>query len=260
MSRGADLFVICKSCGSEVSPYITECPYCGSRLRKRAPKLDREGMPMERISRRGATRRSSGPRARPGRPRRGEMPGIRWGGRPHATIALVVATLGVWLAWRGGFVDLGDLAVAGPLDGEWWRVVTTQFAYDNGPYQFVALVAVGVFGWLLERRHGPVAVLLVFFAGGAGGALAAAALESLPLALGANGGALALLAAWAVPDLRSRAAGEEIEGDLLGAAAIALVILLMPAAEETASAVAGVAGGALGLAAGYALARFTAER
>ena len=35
MSSGADLFVVCKNCGSEVSPYITECPYCGSRLRDR---------------------------------------------------------------------------------------------------------------------------------------------------------------------------------------------------------------------------------
>ena len=42
MSSGADLFVVCKQCGSEVSPYITECPYCGHRLRRRAPKLPRE--------------------------------------------------------------------------------------------------------------------------------------------------------------------------------------------------------------------------
>ena len=41
MASGPDLFVVCKSCGSEVSPYITECPYCGTRLRKRAPKLER---------------------------------------------------------------------------------------------------------------------------------------------------------------------------------------------------------------------------
>ncbi len=45
MSPGADLFVVCKHCGSEVSPYITECPYCGHRLRRRAPKLPREGAP-----------------------------------------------------------------------------------------------------------------------------------------------------------------------------------------------------------------------
>ena len=38
-----DLFVVCRNCGSEVSPYVTECPYCGQRVRKRAPKLDRVG-------------------------------------------------------------------------------------------------------------------------------------------------------------------------------------------------------------------------
>ena len=37
------LFVVCKNCGSEVSPYVTECPYCGQRVRKRAPKLERGG-------------------------------------------------------------------------------------------------------------------------------------------------------------------------------------------------------------------------
>ena len=40
MPPAPDLFVVCKSCGSEVSSYVTECPYCGTRLRKRAPKLD----------------------------------------------------------------------------------------------------------------------------------------------------------------------------------------------------------------------------
>ena len=43
-----DLFVVCKNCGSEVSPYVTECPYCGQRVRKRAPKLDRTARPRRR--------------------------------------------------------------------------------------------------------------------------------------------------------------------------------------------------------------------
>ena len=72
---GPDLFVICKSCGSEVSPYITECPYCGNRLRKRAPKLDREGRVSEK-------RRPPTP-ALP-RLRRDEIPGIRPDSRPYA--------------------------------------------------------------------------------------------------------------------------------------------------------------------------------
>src|ERR687890_2594736 len=85
MASGPDLFVVCKSCGSEVSPYITECPYCGTRLRKRAPKLDRGGVPK-------APRQ---PRKMPslGRLRPGEIPGIRADRRPYGTLALVLAAL-----------------------------------------------------------------------------------------------------------------------------------------------------------------------
>ena len=49
-----ELSVICKNCGSEVSPYVTECPYCGTRLRKRAPKLERRGDGLEAKPRRRA--------------------------------------------------------------------------------------------------------------------------------------------------------------------------------------------------------------
>ena len=59
VSTEPDLFVICKSCSSEVSPYITECPYCGARLRKRAPKIERSG----------AVKRPRGAKAAPQLPR-----------------------------------------------------------------------------------------------------------------------------------------------------------------------------------------------
>ena len=85
MSTGPDLFVICKSCGAEVSPYITECPYCGNRLRKRAPKLDREG----RVTERRRLRRPPSPTLP--RLRRGEIPGVRPESRPYTTWALVAA-------------------------------------------------------------------------------------------------------------------------------------------------------------------------
>src|SRR5919197_3390863 len=95
-SGGPDLFVICKSCGSEVSPYITECPYCGTRLRKRAPKLSRGGAPK-------APRRSR-PRLAP--LRRGEIPGIRPDRRPYATILLVLASIVITLFWRAGWTEV----------------------------------------------------------------------------------------------------------------------------------------------------------
>ena len=34
-----DLFVVCKNCQAEVSPYITECPYCGNRSVKLVPAI-----------------------------------------------------------------------------------------------------------------------------------------------------------------------------------------------------------------------------
>ena len=52
-----ELRVICKNCGSEVSPYVTECPYCGARLRKRAPKLERRGDALEAKPPRRSARR-----------------------------------------------------------------------------------------------------------------------------------------------------------------------------------------------------------
>lgn len=252
MSSGApDLFVICKSCGSEVSPYITECPYCGSRLRKRAPKLDREGRPAEQPRR----PRMRAPVPSLGPLRRGEIPGIRTDGRPYATIALVVASLVLLVLIEGDVVTLADVAIVGQPDGEWWRVVTAAFAYDGNGYAFVALFAIAVFGWLVERRHGAPAVGALFLAGGAGGLAVAAAVETFPLALGGNGAALALLVAWALPDVRDLRRGREIDGDLLGAAVFAAVLLLLPVAVDAADALAGAVGVFAGLAIGYPLAR-----
>ena len=64
-----DLFVVCKNCSSEVSPYVTECPYCGQRVRKRAPKIERGRGEQD-----GQRRRVRPPRLSP--LKRGEIPGI----------------------------------------------------------------------------------------------------------------------------------------------------------------------------------------
>jgi hypothetical protein len=257
MSSGADLFVVCKQCGSEVSPYITECPYCGSRLRRRAPKL-----PRERESR-GPAQRSRIPMPPLGRLRRGEIAGVRAEAPPYATIALVVASCVAWVLTNGGFVELGKLLVIGPLRGDWWKLFSAQFAYlggfYSGLYAFACLVAVAIFGSLLERRHGPLAVLAVFFGAGATGALLALAVYPLPVVSGANAGALGLLAAWAVPDLEALRASRYYDGDLLGVAAIAAVLLAMPFARPEASWLAGVGGGLVGLMLGLGLSRMSSD-
>ncbi|HEX4806608.1 MAG TPA: zinc ribbon domain-containing protein [Conexibacter sp.] len=256
-SGGPDLFVICKHCGSEVSPYITECPYCGSRLRKRAPKLDRDGRLAEK-ERRRARRRAPAPSRGP--LRRGEIPGIRPDGRPYVTAALVVASMALFVLLRADIVHILDVAIAGKPTGAWWHVLTAPFAYDNTGYAFVALFAIALFGWLVERRHGPIVVALLFLAGGAGGMAVAAAVEAFPTALGGNGAALALLLAWAIPDLREARRGHEIDGDLLGAGVFAVVLLLLPVAVDWADPIAGATGLVAGAALGYPLARAAAAR
>ncbi|MGC2374100.1 MAG: rhomboid family intramembrane serine protease [Solirubrobacteraceae bacterium] len=251
MPSGADLFVVCKKCGSEVSPYITECPYCGHRLRRRAPKLPRAGL---REPRKGLLRRPS-----LGRMRSGEIAGLRVDTPPYATIALITASCGVWIAAQGAYLGLDKLIIAGPLHGEWWRLLTSQFLYgrgfSSGLFMFVTLVSVAIFGTLLERSHGPAIVLALFFMAGITGGLAAEAVYRFPIVTGANAGALALLAAWAAPRLVAMRAGDYYEGDLLGTAAIAAVLLAMPYARPEVSWLAGVTGGLLGLAVGLGLTR-----
>jgi membrane associated rhomboid family serine protease len=247
MSSGADLFVVCKTCGSEVSPYITECPYCGSRLRKRAPKLDRGGQPRERRPRRRAPRPSLSPL------KRGEMPGIRLEQRPYATIALVLASVLVSLAVQTTWVSRLDLALVGPPTGEEWRVLTASLVYANTGYALIGLVCVALFGWLLERRHGHLAVVLVFLVAGAAGMALAAALESFPVAAGGNAAALGLLCAWAVPDLLQRRRGGETDSDLLGAGILGAVLALMPLAAPEADWVAAAGGALAGLICGLVL-------
>src|SRR5215217_5439980 len=247
MASGPDLFVVCRSCGREVSPYITECPYCGNRLRKRAPKLDRGGTPKPPKPQR---RRPSLGRLKPG-----EMPGIRGERRPYGTILLVLAAIVVTILLNAGVFYLGDLALGAGVTDEYWRTVTTLFVYSQNGYEIVVLAAVFLFGWLLERRHGGWVTLLVFLIGGAGGMFAAIAAGDAELALGANGSALALLAAWSMRDVLGRRKGIEDESDMLGVLAIAVVLVLLPLAAEEASAVAGLAGGAIGVILGLGLAR-----
>ena len=254
MSSGADLFVVCKQCGSEVSPYITECPYCGHRLRRRAPKLPRpQDMPGSPRPGRRWAKKGRSPASRP-RVRRG---GSGYGGelRPYATIALVAVSAAAWVVFHARPSLFGEMTIIGPLDGDWWKLFTSLFAYGDGLYAFFTLVAIALFGTLMERRHGPVVVLALFLGLGAAGALAASAVYTVAIVSGGNAGALALLAAWAVPDLREARAGGDYDGDLLGVAAIAALLLAMPFAPTGASWLATVTAGALGLLFGLGLDR-----
>jgi membrane associated rhomboid family serine protease len=239
-----DLFVVCKNCGSEVSPYVTECPYCGQRVRKRAPKIERGGQKPPRKRRR---RSRSLPKLR-----RGEIPGIAPDTRPYATGALIVVSLLATVAWGTGKVSLLDLgAIYGPLDGDWWRLLAAPFVHNNAGYQFITLVAVGVFGSALERRFGWYVPLFLFLAAGAAGAALGVAAQTWPL-MGANGAALGLLSAWYVEYRLTRNDGD---ADRIGVAVFAAVLLLLSVAWEPASIAAAVGGAAVGAIGGFALAQ-----
>jgi membrane associated rhomboid family serine protease len=263
MGAGPDLFVVCKNCGSQVSPYITECPYCGSRIRKRAPKIEREDKAPRK--RRTPSMPSLGPL------RTGEIPGVRGDElrRPMATIALVAIGCLWWLATIP-LEDEGYQIVLDPL-GEWWQVLTAPFIHVSGWYQFASLGAVGIFGWMLERKYGWLVMLSVWLITASGSVAIVKAVEGAPadgdlvgldgpVAVGSSYGALGLLCAWALPvwlDRRKHGGdGDYDDADLLGAAVIFVLLAAMPAALDAIDPLATAAGIVLGSLCGLLLSRF----
>jgi membrane associated rhomboid family serine protease len=238
-----DLFVVCKNCGSEVSPYVTECPYCGQRVRKRAPKIERGAEGSSR-------KRQRKPRSLP-KLRRGEIPGIAPDLRPYATATLILVSLVATIVWSTNKVSLFDLgAIYGPLGNDWWRLLAAPFLHDNAGYQFVTLAAVGVFGTALERRFGWYVVLFLFLAAGTAGAALAVAAQTWPT-YGANGAALGLLTAWYVEYRLTR---NDDDADRIGVAVFAAVLFLLSVAWQPASIAAAIGGALVGAVAGFALA------
>jgi membrane associated rhomboid family serine protease len=253
-----DLFVVCRNCGSEVSPYVTECPYCGQRVRKRAPKLDRSG---------GEPRAKKPRKRRPALPRlrADEIAGIAPDTRPYATFALLllgVVSMALWQADEA--LDVGYIFV--PLVEDVWRFFAAPFLFaDQVGYAFVTLVATAIFGSMIERRFGPIPVVAVFVLSGAAGMALVAFAETPPLfteaelfpVFGANGAALGLLCAWLVDDRMAARRGEDRDNDLLGVYVIAIVLVLLSVAEESANIGAAVGGGVAGSLLGLALPLFT---
>ena len=138
-----ELSVICKNCGSEVSPYVTECPYCGARLRKRAPKLERRGDALE--AQRPKRRRRRLRLRRPGRPAAPVASRSTTTGptRRSAVILGSAILLLVQKATGDSLSTFGGLIV--PFGDEWWRYLTAPFAYVDVGYLFVVAVGLAIF-------------------------------------------------------------------------------------------------------------------
>ena len=252
-----ELGIICRECGEEVSPYVTECPYCGTRLRKRAPQLERSEDGLQaRESRRDRKRRKRAER----RSRMSERrEAIAEGERPYAVIVAIAAPALLVLVQRAGALPVTDIgAIVGPVGGEWWRYLAAPFAYPDVPYLFVCALGIAIFGTAVERRLGTAATLVLMVACGALGMLAADGIETalaseseILLAAGGNGVALGMFGAWAVLKASEMRADPDQDVELIGAAVCAAVLIMLPLVEDFANVFAGLAGGLVGAACGF---------
>jgi membrane associated rhomboid family serine protease len=239
-----ELSVICKNCGSEVSPYVTECPYCGARLRKRAPKLERRGDALEARKPRRRRRRLL--------PRRTRSAVSL--DRPYATLAAILASAILLLVQKASGEPLSTFGgLITPIEGDWWRYLTAPFAYVDVGYLFVVAVGLAIFGTGVERRLGTLPTAVLLLACGSLGMLAAGAVAGdFAVIAGGNGMALGAVAAWFALR-RSEAHGAiDEEYDLIGVAVAAAVLIALPIFVPTADLVAGLVGGAVGALAGLA--------
>jgi membrane associated rhomboid family serine protease len=249
-----ELSVICKNCGSEVSPYVTECPYCGARLRKRAPKLERRGDALE----------AQRPRRRRHRLSLPSRPEILAADRPYATLAVILGSAIMLLIQEAtGYALISFGGVVVPFADEWWRYLSAPFAYGDVGYLFAVALALAIFGTGVERRLGTAPTAVLMLACGSLGILAAGGVagsqDEITVIAGGNGIALGMLAAWfALRRAEARGAIDE-EYDWIGVAVCAAVLLLLPLFTG-ADVVAGLAGGVVGGLAGLLAARLRPSR
>jgi len=244
-----ELSVICKNCGSEVSPYVTECPYCGARLRKRAPKLERRGDALEP--------RPQRPRPYLLRMRRSRPVESTGPPRPYATLAAILGSAVLLLLLKATGSEIsgyGGLVV--PLADEWWRFLTAPFAYVDVGYLFVVAIGLAIFASGLERRLGTPATALLLLACGSLGMLAASGVANaqggIHAIAGGNGMALGALAAWLAIRRGETQGAVDADYDAIGVIVAAAVLLALPIFESSADPFAGLVGGAVGGLAGLA--------
>jgi len=253
-----ELSVVCRNCGEEVSPYVTECPYCGTRLRKRAPKLELRGDEITPRESRRARRRIA-------RAQRAEQ----LTERPYAVMgAILIPAILLLLRVASPALDAHDLgALVGPVGGDWWHYLAAPFVYPDLGYLFVACCGIAMFGIPVERRLGPIPTGIMIIACGALGMLAADGIETafapdndILLAAGGNGVALGLLCAWAVIRASELRAHPEEDVEMIGAAVAAAVLIMLPLVDDYANVFAGLAGGLVGGGCGLAAAFARRER
>jgi membrane associated rhomboid family serine protease len=238
--------IICPSCSAEVSPYVTECPYCGKRVQKRAPKLGTAKPPKQK-------------KKRERKPRRG-VPSIELSdGRLLAVPALVAGSVVLSVLIRAGVVQSTTVGVIGHVNGDWAKLLTAPFAHPSVAYGFVVLVAFAIFGSRIEKRFksGALVVITIWLVSGAlGAALTAETLISF--AAGALAPAIAVTVACGMGAVEQRRDGGE--ADLAGPGVVLAVLLVMPPLVVGATWMEVLAGLIVGVGAGTAVVRSDRRR
>jgi membrane associated rhomboid family serine protease len=248
MADEPGLFVVCNNCSSEVSPYVTECPYCGQRLRKRAPDLKKMKKQEERAEKKRAARAA---RTAPRPDRWSEVNPGAWmdapADRPVVTGVLVFVAVVVSVLQLSGMLGLtvwDHLIAVDDVAAEPWTLLTAPFFQGSFGSGFVCLVAFALFGAGLERRVGWWAPLLVWILCGALG-IAVAEVASIASGYGAYAIAVGAVLSWTLLVSRSE---DLSDYDTLGLAAVALVLCALPIVTKDvrlAQLVGGVIGGLL---------------
>ena len=237
---------------------MTECPYCGTRLRKRAPKLELRGDELTPRQSRRARRRAA-------RAQRTD----RLAERPYAVIAaILIPAVLLLVRVASPALDAYDLgAIVGPVESDWWRYLAAPFVYPDMGYLFVASVGIAIFGLAVEQRLGLLPTVVLILACGGLGMLAADGIETafagsddILLAAGGNGIALGLLSAWAVIRAAEVRAHPDEDVELIGPAVAAAVLILLPVVDDYANVFAGLGGALVGAGCGLIAAMARRER
>ena len=165
MASGPDLFVVCKKLRLRGVPVHHGVPV----LRHAAAQARAEAR-----ERRRAEARRSAPRERPqlGAPAAGRDPGHprRPAARTRRSCSSSRRSSSTLVLDAGRARRSTTSRCGAGVDDEYWRSSRTLFVYGARPATRSSRSApIFLFGWLLERRHGPWAPLLVFFVGGAAG-------------------------------------------------------------------------------------------
>ena len=251
--------VVCGKCGAEVSSFITECPYCGSRLRDRAPELQRRGDEIAPLD--SAEQPAAAKVLRFRRRWRPSLPNPT-GNRPWSSMLAVAVSISLLLVAVAGDLEptaLGGIVAPVELPSDWWRYLAAPFVYDDVGYLFVVACGIAIFGVALESRVGHALTGIAIVACGSLGLVLGIALGTVldagdvDFVWGGNGVALGLLSAWAVVRHFETRRGSEDEADVIGAAVCAAVLVLLSVVIAPASIIVGLSGALVGALMGVVL-------